>query len=288
MSTPERQDGPPTAQAAMVEAWQRYDDDEQRLSAHVSERMLALAELGPGLRVLDVATGRGEPAIRAALRVAPGGVVVGTDVSPAMLAFARARADQAAVRNLSLLATGGEDLAGLPEQPFDAALCRWGFMYFDRPVDALKAVHSRLVPGGCLVSALWIEPESAGWWSSPRRVLARYAKQPSIAFDAPGPFRYARSEAFRSDLMAAGFELTHEESLATAVMESSSPEGLIEWCLTFGLARALAEQPESVRQAWRKDMRAEAENHRDPDGMYRLGGVTRLVVARAGLATMAA
>lgn len=265
----------------MVEAWQRYDEDEQRLSAHVSERMLDLAGLHAGARVLDVATGRGEPAIRAALRVAPQGVVVGTDVSPEMLAFARARADLAAVANLSLIATGGEDLAGLPTQPFDAALCRWGLMYFDRPIDALKAVRSHLVPGGRLVSALWIEPDKATWWSSPRRILARYVVQPPMSFATPGPFRYSRSESFRNHLAAAGFALTHEESLETAVMESDSPAGLIEWCLCFGLARALADQPEAVRHAWRQDMLAEAENHRDADGMYRLGGVTRLVVARA-------
>jgi len=266
--------------ASAVEAWRRYDDDEQRLSAHVSERMLELARLGPGARVLDVATGRGEPAVRAALRVAPDGVVVGTDVSAEMLAFARVRADQAAVSNLTLLATGGEALEGLPDRPFDAALCRWGFMYFDRPVDALKAVRSHLVPGGRLVSALWVEPESASWWSWPRRILARHAAQPPMSFETPGPFRYSPSAAFRRDLTAAGFDVTHEEDLATAVMESRNPEGLIEWCLTFGLARALAEQPDVVRQAWRQDMLAEADGHRDPDGMYRLGGVTRLVVAR--------
>lgn len=281
MSASGPREHPRIQQLTAVEAWQRYDADEQRLSAHVSERMLDLAGLRPGARVLDVATGRGEPAIRAALRVAPGGTVVGTDVSPEMLAFAQARADSAAVANLELLATGGEELAGLPEQPFDAALCRWGWMYFARPVDALKAVRSHLVPGGRLVSALWTEPDRATWWSSPRRILGRYVEQPPISFETPGPFRYGHSEAFRADLEAAGFQPTHEESLQTAVMESKTPEGLIEWCLTFGLARALAEQPDAVRQAWSRDMRDEAESHRDADGMYRLGGVTRLVMARA-------
>ncbi len=268
---------PPTP----VEVWQRYDEDEQRLSAHVSERMLELADLRPGLRVLDVATGRGEPAIRAALRVAPDGVVVGTDVSRDMLAFAQARADQAGARNLTLVATDGEHLAGLPAQSFDAALCRWGFMYFDHPVDALTAARSRLVPGGKLVSALWTAPESTSWWSSPRRILARHAAQPPVSFITPGPFRYARSEAFRADLAEAGFAVTHEESLETAVMESATAEGLIEWCLAFGLKRALAEQPRSTHDAWMRDMRREAERHRGADGLYRLGGMTRLVVARA-------
>lgn len=85
---PDRLDRAPT----LVEVWRRYDDDEHRLSAHVSECMLDLAGLRPGSRVLDIATGRGEPALRAAARVAPDGVVVGTDLSESMLEFARARA----------------------------------------------------------------------------------------------------------------------------------------------------------------------------------------------------
>jgi hypothetical protein len=64
-------------------------------------------------------------------------------------------------------------------------------------------------------------------------------------------------------------------------MEAATPDGLVEWCLAFGFARMLADQPESVSTAWRRDMLAEAKRYRDADGMYRLGGVTRLVVGRA-------
>ncbi len=117
---------PPIRHATAVEAWQRYDADEARLSAPVSELMLDLARLQPGSQVLDIATGRGEPAVRAAHRVAPGGRVVGTDLSGDMLDFARARATAEAVRNLQLVATDGVALAGVPEGAFDAALCRWG------------------------------------------------------------------------------------------------------------------------------------------------------------------
>jgi SAM-dependent methyltransferase len=198
-----------------------------------------------------------------------------------MLAMARARANREAVRNLTLIATGGERLEGLRNRRFNVALCRWGFMFFERPVDALKAVRAHLVPRGSLVSALWGAPEGVSWWSAPRRVLAKHAPQPSISFTSPGPFRYARSEAFRGDLSSAGFECEHEESVETPIMEAATPEGLVAWCLTFGLASALKDLPDAIRRAWCRDMLAEAERHRDEDGIYRLGGTTRLVVARA-------
>ena len=58
------------------EVWREYDETELRLTAPLSERMMDLARLGPGMRVLDLATGRGEPAVRVARRVAPGNVIL--------------------------------------------------------------------------------------------------------------------------------------------------------------------------------------------------------------------
>ena len=66
------------------------------------ERAADLARVGPGDRVLDVATGTGDLAIELARRVAPGGEVIGSDFSEAMLARARtqgqARRRRAALR----------------------------------------------------------------------------------------------------------------------------------------------------------------------------------------------
>jgi demethylmenaquinone methyltransferase/2-methoxy-6-polyprenyl-1,4-benzoquinol methylase len=56
------------------------------------ERAVALSGIGPGSRVLDVATGTGDLAIALADAVAPGGEVVGCDFSEQMLARARRKA----------------------------------------------------------------------------------------------------------------------------------------------------------------------------------------------------
>lgn len=263
-----------------TDIWRIYDDTEQRLTAPVSERMLDLAGLRPGMRVLDLATGRGEPAIRAARRVGPEGSVVGVDVSSDMLEMARARAQREGVGNLELRVTSAEALADLGQQGFEATLARWGLMYLDAPVGALTAARRAMVPGGMLVAALWAEPERVPYYSLPRRVLATYRPVPPIDPEAPGTFRYADVGRIRADFEAAGFDIRHIEEMEVAVMEAETGEALIAWTRAFGLARLLDELPAVVQAAWEADFLRVSERLRS-GGFMRLGGVTRIVLAAA-------
>ena len=96
------------------QVWRRYDGIEQRLTASLSERMLDLAALRPGMRVLDLATGRGEPAVRAAHRVGPAGSVLGMDHSEAMLHMAAERVALEGLSNLALNVANIESLERVP------------------------------------------------------------------------------------------------------------------------------------------------------------------------------
>jgi ubiquinone/menaquinone biosynthesis C-methylase UbiE len=262
------------------EVWRRYDDDEQRLTAPVSERMLDLARLRPGLRVLDLATGRGEPAIRAAHRVGPTGTVLGVDVSDVLLGMARDRAAREGLTNLELRKGSAETLDGVPAAHFHAALARWGLMYLDSPVAALTAARRAMVPGGVLVAAVWAEPERVAYFTFPRSVLARHVTLPPVDTDAPGTFFYAQIGRIHRDFAAAGFTITQIEELDIAVMEARTGAELVAWTRAFGLTRLLNGLPGAIQQAWETDLVTEAEPLRK-DGFIRLGGVTRLVVASA-------
>src|SRR3981081_20726 len=78
------------------------------------------ARIGPGSRVLDVATGTGDLAIELARRVSPGGEVLGSDFSEAMLARARTKAPE-------LRFEWGDALElGYPDDGFDAATVGFG------------------------------------------------------------------------------------------------------------------------------------------------------------------
>jgi ubiquinone/menaquinone biosynthesis C-methylase UbiE len=229
--------------ATREEIWRRYDAMEARLSASLSERMLDLAGLRPGMRVLDLASGRGEPAIPAARRVGPSGSVLGVDVAADLLAMAAERAAREGVTNLELRVGDAAELAGVPDAGFDAALCRWGLMFMSSPVAALAAARRALVPGGPLVLAVWAEPERVSWFSLPRRALAKQRGLSPIEPTAPGPFRYADPERLRHDLEQAGFGVEHVEELEVHVVEAETAAELADWARAFGMAPLLAFGP---------------------------------------------
>jgi len=248
------------------------------LSAPLTARMLDLAALSPGMRVLDLATGRGEPAIAAAHRVGPSGQVLGIDISASMIAMAGQRAASEGLTNLELRVMDAAALPTVPSCSFDSTLVRWGLMYMDSPVAALSEAHRALVPGGKLVAAVWAEPERVSYFSLPRRVLEKYRPLPPIDQTAPGTFRYASIEDLVGDLDRAGFRLEHLEEMELSVMEAHTPAELITWARAFGMTRLLNELPEGVQREWEEDFAREAEAFRE--GLFfRLGGVTRIAVA---------
>lgn len=179
---------------------------ERDLTGWFSERMLDLAALAPGMRALDVATGRGEPAARAAARVAPGGHVVGIDANAEAIAVGRTSAPA----NLELRVG---DAAVPVDGPFDAVLCRWGLPFFPDPVAALRAMRGALAPDGRVVLAVWVTVP----WTPGHRAL-----------------RYADTAALAHDLEAAGLHLTTEEDHDVAILEATARAEVTAWSAAFG------------------------------------------------------
>ena len=119
-----------------ADGWKRHWNIWEQAAQHLNERLVDLARIRPGHRVLDVATGLGEPAFTAARRVGPNGSVVATDLSPAMLALAQAEAVRLGLHNVEFQEMDAEE-PDLPAQSFDAALRRCSLsMDFDVPAQS--------------------------------------------------------------------------------------------------------------------------------------------------------
>jgi len=112
-------------------------------------RAADLAELSPGGRALDVATGTGDLALELATRVAPTGEVVGVDFAENMLELARAKAG---TRGPRVRFESGNALAlDYADDEFDAATVGFGARNFS-DLDRGLAEMARVVrPGGRVV-----------------------------------------------------------------------------------------------------------------------------------------
>jgi demethylmenaquinone methyltransferase/2-methoxy-6-polyprenyl-1,4-benzoquinol methylase len=108
-------------------------------------RAADLAAVGPGSRVLDVATGTGDLAIELAGRVAPGGEVIGSDFSERMLELARAKAPGIDFEQANALALP------YPDDRFDAATVGFGARNFADLEQGLSEMARVVRPGGRVV-----------------------------------------------------------------------------------------------------------------------------------------
>ena len=269
----------PTTKPSIEEIWRTYDSIEQRLSAPLSARMLDLGKVNPGMKVLDVATGRGEPAIPAAHRVLPDGHVLGLDADSSVLEIARERARNEGVHNLELVVSDLASIDGIPEQYFDLAIARWGLMYFQEPVRSLQVVRRALANSGRLVAAVWTDPDSAVFFQLPRAALSGIVAAPAVSHQQPSTFYYAELSKFSSDLETAGFSVQYSEVLKVDVMEVSSEEELIAWGRTFGMWDVLNTLSLAEQAAWERNLVHLAKQYRTSNGTIRIGGSSLIVVA---------
>ena len=183
------------------------------------ERAADLALLGPGSRVLDVATGTGDLAIELARRVAPGGEVVGSDFSEAMLARARTKPKPAGAE----LRFEWGDALELPfaDGTFDAATVGFGARNFSDLARGLEEMARVVRPGGRVVVLEFTSPTRAPlslfyglWFDRVVPLLGRlagdpdaYSYLPNSVKRFPAPAGLA-AEMERAGLREIGYLLT--------------------------------------------------------------------------------
>ena len=139
--------------------WNHHTPQIRAWLQSATDAMLTMAGVKPGARVLDVAAGAGDQTLDIAERVGPEGLVLATDLSPAILEYANANAIRAGFRNVRTQVADGERL-DVAEGSFDAAVCRLGVMLFPDPLQGLRQMYRALRPGGGLCSMVFSSPDA--------------------------------------------------------------------------------------------------------------------------------
>jgi ubiquinone/menaquinone biosynthesis C-methylase UbiE len=264
-----------------ADGWKQHWNIWEQAAQHLNERLVDLARIRPGHRVLDVGTGLGEPAFTAARRVGPNGSVVATDLSRTLLSLAHEEAIRLGLRNVEFREMDAEE-PDLPAQSFDAALCRWVLMFLPHLVPALTRLRVLLVPDGWFAAAVWGAPENVPFTSVPMGAIRRVLRVPPPPAGSPGTFSLADTHVLERSFAQAGFaEVAIERQ--TLTFEYSSLEEFIEErpatsaSIRIMLAEASAAQRETI---WEMVAQAIAK-YQDAAGVLRIPTETLCVVGKA-------
>jgi ubiquinone/menaquinone biosynthesis C-methylase UbiE len=190
--------------------WQKWFDKLSFQSRGATGLVLQGAQLCPGLHILDLASGSGEPALALAKAVGPDGRVVATDLVPEMLGVAQEHAHALRLANMEFRAA---DAAQLPfaSASFDRVTCRFGITFFPDIQKSFSEIRRVLKPTGSLSFLVWGSPFENPLFSTMIGPFLKHIKVPTAAPDAPHVFRFADESKLARVLTSAGF---HEVSVA--------------------------------------------------------------------------
>ena len=256
--------GPRAFKQFEAESWshraETYGEVLGAMTARVAEPLLDAAGVRHDMRVLDIATGPGYAAERAATR---GARPIGVDISEGMLDVARARQPELEFRRAD-----AEDLP-FDAGTFDAAVGGFVLNHLPRPERAIEECARVLGPGGAVAFSVWDRPERNRLQGVVSDAIEDVGvERPPELEGGPDPYRFADDGEFESLLRDAGFAETQVETLSLS-LTVPDPETLWEGFMGSSVrTRAVVEaQRGDVRRRIREAFEHRVEAHRRRDGL---------------------
>lgn len=208
-------------------AAEKWKEKSAAMGREVTLALVDYARPMPGMHVLDVATGTGEPAISLSSRVGPNGHVVASDISADLLEVAENRARQRGRTNVT---TRQADVHQLPfnNDSFDLVTCRFGVMFFADCHKSLSELLRVLKPGGRACLLAWGRFEQP-YWASTMAIVAKHAGGPVLPPGGPNPFKFGGPGSLSSALREAGFTDVQEHTASVAWTWPGNPEEVWEY-----------------------------------------------------------
>jgi SAM-dependent methyltransferase len=219
------------------------------------------------MKVLDLASGTGEPAITLAARVAPQGHVTALDLSAELLEIATERARERGLTNFSTRPADAHNLP-FPDQSFDLATSRFGVMFFADCGKALRELRRVLKPGARACFAAW-GPFEQPYWSSTMGVVVKRMGGPALVPGGPDPFKFAQPGSLSAELRNAGFRAVEEETRTVPWIWPGSAEEVWEQmrAMSAPFRPLLDRVPPEKWDEINRDVRAAVRRYGDGDSV---------------------
>lgn len=203
--------------------WDKWDQFFNRNMAFINHRLVADARVRPGLRVLDLGSGTGYPALLAGEVVGSDGTVVGIDLAESMLAVATRKAKTLGLEHVTFR-TG--DVTSLPFETgsIDAVISRFCLMFLPEIPKAAAEIARVLKPGGYVAAAVWSAPDKNPFIRIPMDVIKTITPLPPPDPEAPGIFRLARPGDLAGMFERAGLKPLDDEEFTAEVTYATAEE----------------------------------------------------------------
>lgn len=189
-------------------------------------RLVEVADLAPGDRVLDVGSGRGATLLPASVAVGPTGRVVGIDLAEEMVALLAADLEAAGIDNATVR-LGDAQTLDLEAATFDAVLCQMVLHLLPEPVTAAAELLRVLVPGGRCVASV---PAGAPGWEFMGEIFGRFAPRAVRPLEVP----FREDFDLAATLAAGGFEIVDDRQVEVE-FHFPDPQRAWDWGWSNGI-----------------------------------------------------
>ncbi len=260
--------------------WAAEQADLDRMLAPLGLGGMAKANFAPGENVIDIGCGCGATSLAIAASIAPGGQVLGVDISEPMLTRARQNASKTGNAAFILADASVHKFAAAAA---DVIFSRFGVMFFAQPAAAFANIRKALKPGGRVCLVVWRPVKENPWVMKSLMVAAKHVAMPApLGPEDPGPFSFGDPARVTRILETAGFKdvKLQPQDMPITIGAGRDLAGAVDFLLGVGPIRAiLAEQTPEVREKVRAEVQDTLAADFGAEGL-RMGSATWIVTAQ--------